>query len=311
MRVFIAGASGAIGRPLVERLVAAGHEVTGTTRTPEKAELLRAAGAEPVVLDAFDTAALRDAVVAARPDVVMNQLTSLSEPMNPRRYGRWLETTNRLRAEVTPVLVDAAREAGARRVVAQSVSFLTAPEGPPVVDETARLWLDVPDDARSGVEALRTMEEAVVGAGGIVLRYGFFYGPGTSYARDGQVAGEIRRRRLPVVGGGGGLASFIHVEDAADATVRALDHGEPGIYNVVDDTPVAQAEWVPELARLLEAKRPRRVPAWLARLATSPQVAAFATQARGSSNAKARAQLGWQPAHPDWRAGFAEVFGRH
>ena len=309
MRVFVAGASGAIGRPLIHRLAAAGHQVTGTTRSERKAESLRAAGADPVVLDAFDSAAVRDAVIAARPDVVMNQLPSLSEPLNPRRYGQWLDTTNRLRAEVTPVLVDAAREAGARRVVAQSVSFLTAPEGPPVVDETARLWLDVPGDVRPGVEALRDMEAAVVDAGGVVLRYGFFYGPGTSYARDGQVAGEIRRRRLPVVGGGGGLTSFVHVEDAADATVLALDHGAPGVYNIVDDAPAPAREWTPELARLLGAKPPRRIPAWLARLATSRTVATFATEMRGSSNAKARRELGWSPAHPDWRAGFAEVFG--
>jgi nucleoside-diphosphate-sugar epimerase len=309
MRVFVAGASGAIGRPLVRKLVAAGHQVTGTTRTPEKAELLRTAGAEPVVVDAFDSAALHGAVVAARPDVVMNQLTSLSEPLNPRRYGKWLETTNRLRAEGTAVLIDAAREAGAQRVIAQSVSFLTAPQGPPVVDESAPLWLDVGGDVQAGVEANRTMEEAVVRAGGVILRYGFFYGPGTSYARDGQAADEVRRRRIPVVGKGGGLSSFIHIDDAADATVLALDHGEPGVYNVVDDAPVAQREWVTEMARLLGAKRPRRVPAWLAALATSRTVATFATDMRGASNAKAKRELGWQPAHPDWRAGFAEVFG--
>ena len=309
MRVFIAGASGAIGRPLVPKLIAAGHQVTGTTRTPAKAERLRDAGAEPVVVDAYDSAALREAVVAARPDVVMNQLTSLSEPLNPRKYGAWLETTNRLRAEGTKVLIDAARAAGAKRVIAQSVSFLTAPEGPPIVDETARLWLDVPGDVRPGVEALRDMESAVVDAGGVVLRYGFFYGPGTSYARDGQVADEVRKRRLPVVGKGGGMSSFIHIDDAADATVLALDHGEPGVYNIVDDGPVVAREWTMQLAQLLDAKQPRRVPAWLARVATSKAVATFATEMRGASNAKAKRELGWSPAHPDWRAGFAEVFG--
>jgi nucleoside-diphosphate-sugar epimerase len=181
-----------------------------------------------------------------------------------------------------------------------------------VLDETARLWTDVPDDARSGIESLQAMEGAVVGADGlegIVLRYGFFYGPGTSYAPDGQALDEVRRRRLPVVGSGEGRASFIHVDDAAEATVLALDHGATGIYNIVDDTPALQRDWVPELARLAGAKRPRRVPAWLARVATSAQIAAFATKARGASNAKARRELGWVPAHADWRTGFAEVFG--
>jgi nucleoside-diphosphate-sugar epimerase len=305
LRIFVAGATGAIGRPLVDRLVREGHDVTGTTRSPERAQRLEAAGAHAVVVDAFDHTALRQAVLDARPEVLIPQLTALSEPLNPRKYGAWLTTTNRLRREVVPVLVDAARDAGAHRVIAQSVCFLIAPEGPPVVDESARLWDDMQDQAADAVHALAAMEDAVIGApglDGIVLRFGFFYGPG------GQGPVELRKRGLPIVGAGTGRSSFIHVEDAVDATMAALDRGATGFYNVCDDSPAEQREWVPEMARLVGAKKPRRLPRWLVRVVTGPAVVHFATTLRGCSNAKARRELGWTPAHPEWRSGFAEVF---
>lgn len=307
MRVFVAGATGAIGRPLVQQLVAAGHEVIGTTRSAERARALEATGAEAVVVDAFDSAALRAAVVAARPDAVVHELTALSAPLRPRRYAQWLETTNRLRADVTPVLLDAAREAGARRLIVQSVSFMLAPEGPMVGDEGSKDARDAPEPFGSMVRSNVAMESTVTQADGIeglVLRYGYFWGPGTSIGRGGQQAEDVRRRRLPIVGTGEGRFSLIHVEDAASATVLALEHGVPGVYNIVDDEPATQREWVPALAAALGAPPPRRVPAWLARLVAGSFFPMLAEQQRGSSNAKARAELGWTPRYASWRQGF-------
>jgi nucleoside-diphosphate-sugar epimerase len=306
MRVFVAGATGAIGRPLVRDLVAAGHEVTGTTRSPAKADGLRAAGAAPVVVDALDAAALRAAVLGARPEVVVHELTDLSAPLNPRKYGEWLAGTNRLRTEATRTLIDAARDAGARRIIVQSVSFLTAPQGPPVLDESAPLMSVGPASATAAME--RTVGEAP-GIEGLVLRYGYFYGPGTSIGPGGQQAEEIRRRRLPIVGDGGGRWSLIHVEDAARATVAALDRGGTGVLNVVDDEPALMRDWVPGLARILGAKPPRRVPVWLAKRVAGAAMVTTATQARGASNARARRSLGWAPRYPSWREGFPAVFG--
>lgn len=309
MRVFVAGATGAIGRPLVAQLVAAGHEVTGTTRSPDRARELEAAGATPAVLDAFDSAALHDAVVAARPEVVVHQLTDLRAPLRPRRYAEWIATTNRLRTEVTPVLLDAARAAGARRFLAQSVCFLLAPTGPAVGDETAADARDAPEPFGPVVRATLQMESAVTGAAdlqGLVLRYGWFWGPGTSIGRGGQQLEDVRRRRLPVIGTGEGRFSLIHVEDAARATVLALDHGAPGVYNVVDDDPAPQREWVPALAAAIGAPAPRRVPAWLARIVAGPFFPAAAQEQRGSSNTKARRELGWEPRYASWRTAFAE-----
>jgi nucleoside-diphosphate-sugar epimerase len=304
MRVFLAGATGAIGRPLVAQLRAEGHEVVGTTRSAERARALEAAGAEAVVLDAFDTPALRAAVLAARPDAVVHQLTALSAPLRPRHYADWIATTNRLRAEITPVLLEAARDAGADRFVCQSVSFVLAFEGPMVGDETAKDARDAPDPFGSVVRANLAMEEAVTSAGGVVLRYGYFWGPGTSIGRGGQQAEDLRRRRLPIVGTGDGRFSLVHVEDAARATVLALDHGAPGVYNVVDDEPAPQREWMPALAAAVGGPPPRRIPAWLARLVVGPFLPAMAEQQRGSTNAKANAELGWAPRYPSWRTGF-------
>jgi nucleoside-diphosphate-sugar epimerase len=311
MRVFVAGGTGAIGRPLVERLRAAPHDVTVMTRSPDRAAALRGQGVDAAVADAFDPDQVRDAVRAARPEVVIHQLTSLPDRFNPRRYGEALRPTNRLRRETIPSFVRAAREAGARRLIAQSIAFMARPEGGWIKDETAPLWHDAPPPIDEVVAALHVLESAVTGAAGaegVVLRYGFFYGPGTSLRPGGGQADEIRRRRFPVVGDGAGRFSFIHVDDAAAATVLALDHGAPGIYHVTDDEPVAVRDWVPALASIMGAKRPRRVPLWLARLVAGAPAETMVRQ-RGASNAKARAELDFRPRYPSYREGFAAVFG--
>ena len=311
MRVFLAGATGAIGRPLVDALVAAGHEVTGTTRSQSRAEAIRAQGAEPVVLDAFDAEAVRSAVVAARPDVLVHQLTELPQDMTPRAMRKAGATTAALRRDTVPVFLAAAAEAGARRAVVQGISFVTAPDGREVHDESAPLWLDGPAEFREIVAAERDMEAAVAstaGIDGLVLRYGFFYGPGTWYDPKGAVGKMVSKRRFPIIGDGAGLWSFIHIDDAVAATVAALDRGTPGIYNVTDGEAARQREWLPELARLLGAKRPRRVPRWLARLAAGEVAVHYATTLPAASSARAQAELGLAPR--PWRDGFAQVFGR-
>jgi 2-alkyl-3-oxoalkanoate reductase len=309
MRVFVAGASGAIGRPLVPQLVAAGHEVTGTTRSEERAETIRAAGGRPVVCDALDAAALHSAVADAGPDVVVHQLTALPHRFDPRDKGIYAPT-NRLRSESTRTLLDAARAAGAKRMVCQSVAFAYAPgPQPEVKDEDAPLAFGAPPPFGDGIRALDGMERAVVGAeglDGLVLRYGWLYGPGTYYAEDGSMAADVRRRRFPVIGKGTGLYSFIHVDDAASATVAAVERGAPGIYNVVDDDPAAQREWLPVYADAMRAKKPMRVPVWIARLVVG-KIATVANVQPGASNAKAKRYLGWEPRWPSWRQGFREA----
>ncbi|MGY1606256.1 NAD-dependent epimerase/dehydratase family protein [Geodermatophilus sp. SYSU D00700] len=309
-RVFLAGGTGVLGRALLPLLLAAGHRVTATTRSPARAGQLRAAGAEPAVVDAFDAPALRAAVTAARPDVVLHQLTALSGPAAD--YGAWLADTNRLRAEVTPVLVDAARAAGARRVVAQSASFTTAPQGPWLLDEDAPPYSDAPGALRGHTAAALALERAVLGTDGIegvVLRYGFLYGPGTGFAPGGGFAEAVRAGRQPVVGDGEGRYPFVHVDDAAAVTAVAVERGAPGVYNVVDDDPAPMREWVPYLAGLLGAPEPAVVPVDVAGRDLGPQTVYYGTQLRGARNDRARQQFGWQPAHPSWREGFREVFG--
>ncbi|HXE99298.1 MAG TPA: NAD(P)-dependent oxidoreductase [Solirubrobacterales bacterium] len=310
MRVFVAGASGVIGVPLVRQLVAAGHDVTGTTSKPENAPRIEAAGAAPVVCDALDPQAVQAAVRDAAPEVAISQLTRLPSEYNPRKidYG----PTNRARAEGGHNLIEAARAAGVKRLITQSVAFLYAPEGEMVKDEDARPWADAPEPFRAGADStLEHEREATNTAGleGIVLRYGQFYGPGTYYAPDGNIAEQVRRRRFPIVGRGQGMFSFIDTEDAAAATVASLDRGAPGIYNVVDDEPAPLREWLPVYAEALGARRPRRVPTLLARLVAGRFAVAFATELRGASNAKAKRELGWQPRYPSWRQGFRETLG--
>jgi nucleoside-diphosphate-sugar epimerase len=312
MRVFVAGASGAIGHPLVRQLVAAGHEVTGSTRSEARAGEIRAAGCEPVVCDVFDVDALTRAVEDARPEVVVNELTSLPRDYNPRRLDeRFYGPTNRVRTEGGGNLLDAARSAGARRFVTQSIAFLYAPEGEMVKDETGRPFTDAPAPFASAVRAMRSHEQAVLDAGeieGLVLRYGWLYGPGTYYARDGSISEQVRKRRFPIVRGSDGLFSFIHTDDAAGATVAACERGAPGTYNVVDDEPATIAEWLPVFAEALAAKRPWRVPGWVGRL-FGGTAARMTTGLRGASNAKAKRELGWQPTYPSWRTGFSEALG--
>ena len=311
MRVFVAGASGVIGGPLIPRLVAAGHEVTGMTRREERAEKIRAAGAKAVLCDAFDAAALEVAVKDAAPDAVVNQLTSLPQRYDPRKAS-FYEETNRVRSEGGHNLVEAARAAGARRFVTQSISFLYAPVGDWVKDEEARPFDDAPGHFGPAVQVMLEHEREVVESPdfeGLVLRYGQFYGPGTYFARDGHLGREVRRRRFPIVGEGTGTFSFLHVEDAAGATLASLDHGAPGVYNVVDDEPAALREWLPVYAEAFGAKPPRHVPFWLARLVAGKSVAENAVALRGASNAKAKRELGWQPRYASWRQGFREALG--
>lgn len=308
MRIFVAGASGAIGRPLVRQLLDAGHEVMGMTRRQERAKEIRAAGAEAIVCDVFDAERLREAVVVAAPEVVVHALTALPPRFNPK--SDYLAPTNRIRVEGTRNLIAAARAAAARRLVAESVSFFYRPQGGWVKDEEAPLNEDAPGHFGAALEAIAALERQVLGTEGIegmVLRYGWFYGPGTYYDSTGSQAEDVRKRRAPVVGKGTGTFSFVHVEDAASAAVAAVERGAPGIYNVVDDEPTPLSEWLPVYAEALGAKPPRRVPVWLARLAAGGYAATAALEMRGASNAKAKRELGWEPAHPSWRQGFRDT----
>jgi nucleoside-diphosphate-sugar epimerase len=310
MKVFVAGATGAIGRQLVPRLVAAGHEVHGMTRNESKRELLSELGAEPVVADALDAEQVAEAVGRARPEVIVHQLTALS---GVERYSeRNAAQTNRLRTEGTDHLLSAGQAVGARRFVAQGVATFGAyaRTGGPVKSEDDPLDPTPVPALRSTIAALRHLERAVLGADwteGIVLRYGGFYGPGTSLARGEEQFELIRKRKFPVVGDGGGVWSFVHVADAADATVAAIEHGNRGVYNVVDDDPAPVSEWLPSLAQTLGAKRPMRVPRFIARLFAGEAGVVMMTDIRGASNAKAKRELEWRPAHPSWRQGFAEA----
>jgi nucleoside-diphosphate-sugar epimerase len=313
MKVFVAGASGAMGRPLVRKLLAAGHEVTGMTRREDRAQEIREAGASAVVCDVFNAGALEAAVKEATPEVVVHQLTSLPLHLDYKAKDDPLAATNRVRSEGTRNLIAAAKVAGARRLVAESVAFLYAPEGDWVKDEEAPLFHGAPYPFGKAVEALADLERQVTGAEGIeglVLRYGWLYGPGTYFARDGSQTAEAMKRRLPIVGKGTGTFSFVQVGDAAAATVAAVERGAPGVYNVADDEPATMREWVPAFAEAIGAKPPRRVPVWLARLIAGPAAASSATQLRGASNAKAKRELGWQPSYPSWRQGFADPEAR-
>jgi nucleoside-diphosphate-sugar epimerase len=311
MKIFVAGASGAIGSQLVPQLVARGHEVVGTTRSAAKTGALRALGAEPVIVDALDPDSVADAVATAEPEVIVHQLTALSGPVNFRNAKRAVAATNRLRTEGTDHLLATARAVGVGKFVAQSNFAWMERTGGPVADENGRIEPNPPADAEALVAALRHLEDAVTGiswAEGIALRYGAFYGPGTgiSAAPDAVMAELIRRRRFPIVGGGDGVGSLVHIIDAASATVAAIERGKPGIYHVADDEPAPVRDWLPELARALGAKPPRRVPAWLARLLAGEAAVNMMTQARGISSEKTKRELGWTPQYPSWRTGFTE-----
>jgi nucleoside-diphosphate-sugar epimerase len=311
MKILVAGATGALGKQLVPRLVAAGHEVVGMTRSESKRDALRAMGATPVVADALDPDQVARAVAEASPEAIIHELTALSGRLDLRRFDRAFAETNRLRTEGTDHLLSAGRAVGVRRFLAQSFAgWPYAREGAAVKDEEEPFDPNPPEAVRAGLAAIRHLEEAVIGAAwteGIVLRYGGFYGPGTSLDGPGSAHVEaIRKRRFPLIGDGAGVWSFIHIEDAAEATVAALERGRRGIYNVVDDEPARAADWLPALAAAISAKPPRRVPRWLGRLLGGEAVAIMMTEMRGASNAKAKRELGWEPRHPSMARAFAE-----
>jgi nucleoside-diphosphate-sugar epimerase len=310
MRVFVAGATGVIGRQLVPRLVAAGHEVVGMTRRESNRALLDERGATPVVADALDPDRVAEAVGRATPDVIVHQLTAAPAKLDLRHFDRDFAPTNRLRTEGTDHLLSAGQAVGVRRFVAQGVGGYAAyaRTGGPVKSEDDPLDPAPAREMRETQAAIRHLEQAVLGADwteGIVLRFGALYGPGTSMTPGGREFELIRKRRFPITGDGGGVWSFIHVADAAEATVAAVEHGSRGVYNVVDDDPAPVAEWLPGLAQTLGAKRPRRVPRFIGRLFAGEAGVVMMTDVRGASNAKAKCELGWRPAHPSWREGFA------
>jgi nucleoside-diphosphate-sugar epimerase len=313
MRIFLAGATGAVGKRLVPLLLENGHEVTGLTRSPAKAGGLRDAGAEPVVGDVLDADATEAAVVAARPDVVIHEATDLSSLGFPRNVDRAFAGTNALRTRGTDNLIAAARAAGAKRILVQSFAgWPYAREGGPVKTEDDPLDPEPPKTMRQTLDAMRHLESAVTGADdleGMVLRYGGFYGPGTSIARGAAHYDLIQKRRFPIVGDGGGVWSLVHIDDVAGATLAAVDRGSPGIYNVVDDEPAPVSVWLPILAEALGAKPPHRIPTWLGRLAAGDAAVSMMTSIRGASNAKAKRELGWEPTWPTWREGFRRGLG--
>ncbi|MGH2779866.1 MAG: NAD-dependent epimerase/dehydratase family protein [Gaiellaceae bacterium] len=304
MRVFVVGASGAIGSRLVPQLIERGHEVIGSAHSPDKAERLRRLGAESVVLDALDARAVREAVAAAQPDAIVHQATALTGISDVKHLDRSFAQTNRLRSEGTDNLLAAAREAGVGKFVAQSnANNRYAREGGPVKSEDDPLDPNPPSPARESAAALEHLDKAVTSAGGIALRYGIFYGD----PDDGMVE-AVRARKFPIVGDGGGVWSFIHLDDAAAATVLALEHDGPAVYNIVDDEPSPTREWLPELARILGAKPPHGFPRLLARLFAGEVPVVMTTESRGASNAKAKRELGWTLRYPSWRQGFADLY---
>jgi nucleoside-diphosphate-sugar epimerase len=308
MRVFLAGATGAIGKRLVPMLVQAGHSVTGTTRSTEKASDLRNAGADAAIVDALDAAGVLAAVKQARPEVIIHELTAIPADLDIRKFEEQFQLTNRLRTEGTDHLLAAARAAGVRRFVAQSYAgWPYARTGGLVKTEDDPLDGNPPAAFRGILDAIKYLESAVLRAHGIegaVLRYGGFYGPGNALGEHGTMVTQVRHRRVPVIGGGTGVWSFLHIDDAARATLTAVERGAAGIYNIVDDEPATVSEWLPTLAQILGAKPPLRLPAWLGRLAIGEHGVIMMTDIRGASNAKAKRELGWQPRWPTWREGF-------
>jgi nucleoside-diphosphate-sugar epimerase len=311
MKILIAGATGALGKQLVPRLVADGHEVLGITRSDSKLDLVRSLGATGAVADVLDPDQVARVVAEAEPEVIIHQLTALNRSFDVRHFDRTFAMTNRLRTEATDHLLAAGRAVGARRFIAQSYAgWPFARTGGLVKTEDDPLDPSPPDAMRETLDAIRYLESAVTGADwleGIVLRYGGFYGPGTSLSPEGgEQVEQIRGRKFPVVGDGGGVWSFIHIEDAAEATVAAVTRGRPGIYNIVDDDPAPVAEWLPAAARAIGAPPPRHVPRWLGRIVAGEVAAVMMTEVRGASNEKAKRELGWQPRHASWREGFAQ-----
>lgn len=305
MRVFVAGASGAVGKRLIPVLVKAGHKVIGMTRSPEKRGLVQASGADCIAADALDRQAVLREVQRAQPDVLVHEMTAIPQVLDLRKFDQQFALTNRLRTEGTDNLLEAAQAAGVQRFVAQSYAgWPYARVGGPIKTEEDPLDPNPPAAFRASLAAIQHLELKVshtADIDGIVLRYGSFYGPGTSGA---WILGQIRNRRLPIVGKGRAVWSFIHIDDVATATLAAIEGGAPGIYNIVDDEPAAVSEWLPELARIARAKPPMHIPAWIAKFAIGEAGVIMMTEARGSSNQKAKNTLGWQPRWKNWRDGF-------
>jgi 2-alkyl-3-oxoalkanoate reductase len=308
VKVFVTGSTGAIGRLLIPALIRQGHGVVALVRTSEKAKQIDAQGAEAVVADALDEAQLTSAVVHAKPDVIIHQLTSLAKAGNLRKFDQEFELTNRMRTEVTATLLGAARAVGVRRFIAQSFcGWPFARVGSAIKDEADALDDNPPANFRKSLKAIQYLESAVertTNLHAVALRYGFLYGPGSAISRDGSIVNAVLSRKLPIVGSGTGVWSFIHIADAVQATIAAVIQGDPGIYNVVDDDPAPVAEWLPALAATLGAKAPFRIPLWLGRIAIGEGGVSMMTRVRGGSNKKAKCQLRWQPEHCSWRQGF-------
>ena len=313
MKVFVAGATGAVGKRLVPLLLASGHEVSAMTRSQEKADALRAAGATPAVADGLDQAAVTQAVMRAEPEVVIHQMTGLTGAKSFKRFDDEFALTNRLRTEGVDYLLEAARAVGSRRLIAQSFgNWNYERTGARAKSEEDALDPNPPANQRKSLEAIRHLERAVTeadGVDGLALRFGNFYGPGTGFALDGDLVRLVRKRKLPIVGDGGGIWSFVHVDDVATATIAAIEHGQSGIFNVADDEPAPVSVWLPELAKAVEARPPRHVPVWLGRLAVGEVGVSMMTQIRGASNAKAKRELGWTPLYSSWRDGFRTGLG--
>jgi nucleoside-diphosphate-sugar epimerase len=304
MRVLVAGATGAVGRRLVPDLVARGHDVIGTSRTPENAAGLRSLGATPAVLDVLDPTAVAELVSRTEPEVIVHEATALAGLSDYKHFDRSFEMTNRLRTEGTDALLAAAREAGVKRLVGQSFAgWPYAREGGAVKTETDPLDPQPADSMRESLRAIRHLEAAVTDAAGIVLRYGGLYG-----SLDDVQVDVVRKRRFPIVGDGEGVWSFVHLDDAASATALAIERGAPGIYNIVDDDPAPVSEWLPAMADALGAKPPRHVPRWLAQVVAGEAAIVLMTESRGASNAKAKRELGWTLRHPSWREGFRAAY---
>jgi nucleoside-diphosphate-sugar epimerase len=308
MKVFVAGGGGAIGARLVPRLIEAGHTVVATASSPQGVVEIERRGARGALMDGLDAADVLEAVGGARPEAIVHEMTALSGNPSLRHWDRWFALTNRLRTEGTANLLAAASRFGVRRFVAQGYTGWTNPRsGGPVKSEEDPLDPDPPRQMRETLAAIRELERTVLDADleGLVLRYGSLYGPGTAFARE--YVELARERKLPVIGDGAGVWSFVHVDDAAEATVTAVERGAPGVYNIVDDDPARSAEWIPVLARRSGGRPPRRLPVWFGRLATGEVGVSLMTRIRGSSNAKAKRELGWRPAHPSWRFALGPV----
>ncbi|HEY3454309.1 MAG TPA: NAD(P)-dependent oxidoreductase [Bryobacteraceae bacterium] len=310
MKIFVAGATGAVGKQLVPLLISKGHHVVATTRTAGKTEALRALGAEAIELDGLNRNAVIDAVVASRPEAIVHQMTALASMRSLKNFDEEFAVTNRLRTEGTEHLIAAAQAAGTRKLVVQSYTgWPNARTGGPVKTEDDPLDTTPPKKMSRSLVAMRELERLVASANGVqgtVLRYGNFYGPGTSFSPDGEITRMVRRRQFPIIGSGAGIWSFIHMADTASAALAAIESNASGVFNIVDDEPAAVSVWLPELAKTIGAKPPRRIPAWLGRLVMGESGVSMMTQVRGSSNAKAKRVLGWQPIYRSWRQGFLD-----